>query len=96
MTLMTKFESRVISVINRHDPIKLICMGAPKDEYISEARMIIENFNEINQRFTAKDFQLMIFDIFTSQFGYSTAGKFSDYKELALDLLGCLAEDSTL
>lgn len=67
------------------DPVKLIKMGAPDDEYSHEAVMIYEGIN----RYTSLDkMHKIIFDIFVNQFGgkeYADKiiGTFDSYREVA-------------
>jgi hypothetical protein len=67
------------------DPVRLIVMGAPKDEYHHEAIMIYERVN----RYTLLgNIHQIVWDVFVEQFGgpkYSDKiiGKFDSYGEIA-------------
>lgn len=66
------------------DPVRLIVMGAPPDEYHHEAVMIYER---INRYTTIGNIHQIIWDVFVEQFGgikaYKTIGKFDSYEEIA-------------
>jgi hypothetical protein len=67
------------------DPVRLICMGAPDDEYSSEAIMIQDRTNKSN---TTDQIHVIVYDIFVEQFGgvehaHRIIGTFDSYKIVA-------------
>ena len=59
-------------VLIEADPVALIKMGAPLDEYEDEAQLIYEH---INRYFSLDKVHQTIYDIFVSRFGGGTAYK---------------------
>lgn len=74
-------------ILVEHDPVKLIKMGAPLDEYDHEALLIYERINRYN---SVEKMQQIIYDVFVAQFGdkrrtaIKTIGPFENYKEIAV------------
>lgn len=72
------------SIINRHDPIGLLKIGAPKDEYEPEVKTIIV---QLKTEMTEKQVHDLIYQEFLRWFeDESAAGKKDSYKELAKDI----------
>jgi hypothetical protein len=73
----------VEKILNKYDPIGLIKLGAPEDEYSSEAKEIIhqldvvKNINELSQT---------IWAIFVCSFDLSIAGPVNYYKLIAAEI----------
>jgi hypothetical protein len=73
-------------VLVETDPVKLIKMGAPIDEYSYEALLIYER---INHYLTVDKIQQVIYDVFAYCFGpkpKKIIGTFDSYKEIAVKI----------
>ncbi len=76
------FELR--SIINEYDPIGLIGMGSPEDEYDPEVTTII---SKLDSNFTESEVYDLVYDEFLFWFGEgSTTGPKISYKPLARDI----------
>ncbi len=76
-------EEQVLQILNKHDPLKIIAMGAPLDEYIDEARDLTNLIG------TAKDQEAMhmsVYTVFVSYFGVQMAGARKDYQKISEEL----------
>lgn len=70
----------VRKIVNYVDPITLIGMGCPLDEYDSEVADILKILpNAISSRELAE----MIYLVFIKWFGERTAGVYENYKQIA-------------
>lgn len=74
---------KVRKIVNKHDPIHLIGIGCPKDEYDGEVRMILESFKKASN---AEEFHDIIHKIFVKQFFKEIAGPKEEYQKLASEL----------
>ena len=78
------------AIINRHDPIRLIKIGAPEYEYDSEVKTIIV---QITSEMTMQQIHDLIHQEFIRWFNdESTTGQKSSYKELAKDVYNWIRE----
>jgi hypothetical protein len=59
-------KDKIEIILAQHDPVALIKMGAPLDEYSSEAQMIFDNLDE---SFSVEKIQHLVYDIFKKSFG---------------------------
>ncbi len=74
-------EDLISEEITKADPIGLISMGAPSDEYDPEVREITEKINLCK---SATDLERLIHETFVRMFGgEDTAGKRSKYRILS-------------
>lgn len=72
------------AIINHHDPIGLINIGAPDDEYDSEVKTIIV---QLKSDLTEEQIHDLIYEEFLRWFNNeSTTGQKSAYKELTKDI----------
>lgn len=55
----------VKSVIDKYDPIELLIIGAPKDEYLAEAKLISERIYKLRSTFKIRT---IIKEVFIQQF----------------------------
>ena len=61
-------RDQVALILNKHDPIGLIRMGAPLDEYFSEAAAIV---NRLPESTLSEDDALdLVYDVFAESFNY--------------------------
>ena len=76
--------SELRTIINRHDPIGLLDIGAPGDEYEAEVKTIIV---QLDHDMTEQQIHDLIYHEFLRWFeDESTAGPKEAYKELATDI----------
>ena len=74
-------------ILITEDPVKLIKIGAPLDEYSSEAALIFYQISKIDKTYSVKKIHNIIYDIFLECFGSEEIiGKFDDYKEIAVKI----------
>lgn len=85
-----------VSLLYRHDPIKLVPMDCPKNEYEIEARMLLERL--IGGTWTVDQIQTIAWNIFREMFDVSRndkvhriSGPYEDYRGIAEELHAKLA-----
>ncbi len=71
------------SIVNKYDPIKLIALGSPADEYEPEVTTLI---TKLNNKLSENEVFDLVFNEFDFWFGGSTTGPKSSYKSLAKDV----------
>jgi hypothetical protein len=67
-------------IINKSDPIGLLDMGTPKDEYESEIRQIAAGLDKCNNE---NDVTELVYGIFVKMFDEEIAGDKGKYKQIA-------------
>jgi len=72
--------SEVSRLLREDDPISLIAMGAPDDEYDPEVSTILPRLREAN---AAVDVQRIVHEEFVRWFGADIAGPLTDYADVA-------------
>jgi hypothetical protein len=77
--------SNVSRLLREADPIGLIAMGAPDDEYDPEVSTILPRLREAN---TAVDVQRIVHEEFVRWFGADIAGPITDYADIAERMWG--------
>lgn len=78
------------TIINQHDPIGLLDIGAPEDEYESEVKTILV---QLDYDMTEQQVHNLIYQEFLRWFGdESTAGPKEAYKDLATDIYNWMKE----
>jgi hypothetical protein len=86
-SVKSKFDNRFTelrTIINRHDPIGLLDIGAPEDEYEPEVKTIIV---QLDSDMTEQQIHDLIYQEFLRWFeDKSTVGPKGAYKELATDI----------
>jgi hypothetical protein len=65
-------KEKIETILVKYDPVKLIKIGAPLDEYDSEAQMICER---TTRHFSLDKIHNIVYDVFYSQFGGGTVYK---------------------
>jgi len=60
---------KIKQVVDEWDPIGLLAMGAPENEYYFEVK---ELFDKLNNNFNVSDVSEIIYDIFIKRFGRDT------------------------
>lgn len=85
-------ENLVRKEITEADPIGLISMGAPKDEYDTEVKEIIARIDTCK---STTDLQELIYGIFVKMFDEKIAGRRETYQNLAGRIFSSLKTNST-
>lgn len=95
MDMKNKKLEAIENILVKDDPVKLIKMGAPLDEYSSEALLIYER---INRYTSVESIHQIMYDVFVSQFGNTKEratkiiGPFEDYKKIAEQIKQVIGE----
>lgn len=76
-------HTRIKELVNKYDPINLIDMGCPKDEYDGEVRRIIEVLKKASNPEQLRD---LIYGIFVDMFDNRLAVPKENYQQLAANL----------
>ena len=84
MTRHDAYLAAIREALNRHDPIGLIEMGCPQDEYDPEANA---GARALHRFFSEHYVQVMVHSIFRSMFDDQTAGPLRAYAPLAAGLI---------
>jgi hypothetical protein len=79
-------------VLNEHDPIRLIAIGAPEDEYDLERGVIAARPAHCR---SVDDVHSMVYDVFCEYFDAGTAGSRDAYRPLAEHLWNAATKWST-
>lgn len=67
---------KIRRIINKYDPIKLISIGCPKDEYDPEIKLIL---NDLSKCKSIKEINNLVYNIFVEMFEYG--GKVKNFKD---------------
>lgn len=80
-------KNQIEAILARHDPVKLIAIGAPLDEYSSESKLIADI---VDGSYTIPAIQQIVYEVFSQQFGNGTAYQTVDGQlmEVELDPVG--------
>jgi hypothetical protein len=82
------------ALINRYDPIGLLALGAPEDEYDPEVKTIVY---QVHDAVTVHEIQDLIYTEFLRWFGEeSIIGSWESYHEIAIQLYTLKNESSDL
>lgn len=73
----------ILEILNRHDPIGLVGIGAPDDEYEPEAGTILARLDEAR---SAGELERIVHEEFVSWFSEEIAGPRSRYEEAAREV----------
>ena len=85
------FLANLRDVFNQHDPIRLIAIGAPEDEYDLERGVIAAKLTHCGN---VDDVHTMVYKVFCEYFDAATAGSREAYRPLAEHLWDTLAKQS--
>jgi hypothetical protein len=85
-------SDRIREILNRHDPMGLMSIGCPDDEYKSEARSIAAS---MVSGVDSSNFPDIVFDIFRKSFSYDEEKSLiidcpavrERYRKIALEIL---------
>ena len=72
--------SEVSRLLREADPIRLIVMGAPDDEYDPEVSTILPRLREAD---STADVQRIVYEEFAQWFGADLAGPATDYEDVS-------------
>ncbi len=73
-------EQKVKEIVNKYDPIGLLKMGCPADEYDPEIKKITPLLKKYVNK---KDFHDKVYDVFVEMFDKKIAGFKKEYKKLS-------------
>ena len=73
----------LLELLARHDPMGLIKIGLPDDEYSPEARAILPRLDEAN---SPADLRRIVHEEFVRMFSEELAGEESDYEKIAQEI----------
>lgn len=73
----------VASAVNRNDPIGLLSVGTPKDEYNPEIIRILAGLGEVTD---LDSLNTLVHDVFVEMFDQDIAGPKEDYRKIAEDI----------
>ncbi len=82
-------KKRVLDIISKHDPIRLISGGAPIDEYTPEAEVISKGLVKAK---SLDEINTLVHRTFVDLFDNYLAGKKESYKRLSGDLFNLVNE----
>lgn len=74
--------SELLSLFARHDPIGLVRIGAPDDEYSPEVKRILPRLEEAH---SVEDLERIIHEVFVSMFDERLARYPEHYRDVALE-----------
>lgn len=81
----TRLHAAVREILNKEDPIGLIAMGAPADEYEPEISTILAKVGSCK---SVRSLQTMIHAVFAEWFDAKTAGPCGRYRSIAEQVFG--------
>ncbi len=70
-------------IVNQHDPMGLICIGCPKDEYDTEIAMILKNYADAKDE---DELTKIVWEVFVQCFDEKFVHPKEKYRPLARDL----------
>lgn len=76
-------QERIQSIINKHDPLKLIKSGAPAAEYAPETERIV--FRLASAR-SAEQLHDVVYDVFVEMFDARIAGEKEKYRAMSEEI----------
>lgn len=77
-----ELQAALEDILRRHDPIGLILMGAPDDEYLFEAGLLAQALPRCEH---VPDVTQAAFNLFTAMFKPCNVGTYDDYRALATE-----------
>jgi hypothetical protein len=83
----------VKEIINREDPINLLHLDAPKDEYGSEIQTIAAGIRKCT---SIEGIQKLIYATFKDSFGVDVAGEISWYSKIAYEIFTRINSGDTI
>ena len=76
-------KHKIQEIVNRHDILGLLELGAPKDEYNMETQKIIAGLKTCPNQTAV---QYLIYKIFVDSFGKTSAEDIKNYETMAKDI----------
>lgn len=83
MSTDTDIRKRMQEIMNRYDPLRLLKMGAPDDEYVPEIKRIIPR---LRRAATVDQLQEIIYNTFVDMFDEQMAGPKEDYRKMSEEI----------
>lgn len=77
----------LVELFFTHDPMSLVSLGVPPDEYSSEVEMTMARVDQVKDVSTLAN---ILCDVFTEMFDQNTAGTPSVYSGLAFEMYAVL------
>jgi hypothetical protein len=77
-----QLHSELLSLFARHDPVGLVKIGAPDDEYSPEVERILARMGEAH---SVEDLGRIIHEVFISMFDERLARSPEHYRDIALE-----------
>jgi hypothetical protein len=74
--------NELLSLFARHDPIGLVKIGAPNDEYSPEVERILPRLGEAH---SVEDLERIVHEVFVSMFDERLAKSPEHYRDIALE-----------
>ncbi len=85
--IMAKPHKEITTIVEvlleKYDPMGLMAIGAPKNEYCTEAQEIVSNLNKDQSHLSIL---FMVYRIFIRQFDFITAGSIFNYTSISKEL----------
>lgn len=86
-------KEQLTQLLYKHDPMKLVGMGCPEDEYEYEARLILQHmpsqmmfFRHIGEEYTVEHIHAIVYWVFEFAFERCSIGDVEQYKAIAEDI----------
>ena len=83
MTEEASLKEKVRDIVNKYDPIGLLKIDCPVDEYDPEIQQIVPKISELN---SVDKLQKVVYKIFVDMFDESIAGSKENYRQLSEEL----------
>lgn len=78
----SKLYSELLDLMARHDPMGLVEIGAPDDEYRPEVERILPRLEDAG---SVEDLEQIIHEVFVSLFDEELAGSREHYQDVAVE-----------
>ncbi|OGE29496.1 hypothetical protein A2867_00815 [Candidatus Daviesbacteria bacterium RIFCSPHIGHO2_01_FULL_40_11] len=83
MVKTASLHAKITGLVNTYDPIHLLSMGCPEDEYNGEVKRIIRGLKKASN---PEQLCNLLHGIFVDMFDERLAGPKENYQQLAIDL----------
>lgn len=83
MTKEISLKEKIKGIVNKYDPIKLLEIGAPDDEYNPEIKKILP---ALQKAISVDQLHNMVYELFVYMFDKDTAGPKKNYRKLSEEL----------
>ncbi len=83
MSTDAEIRERMREIMNRYDPLRLLRMGAPDDEYVPEIKRIIP---KLRRAATVEQLQEVVYQTFVDMFDQQMAGPKENYRKMSEEI----------